>query len=115
MSMRSKFWGEVTPEPGEDEPCRDCLIAWKEASIIALRSTGPWQLGLSRMATVPPEIVRAALKACLACSRTHECAAWLALGHPDVPLFCRARAHFLEIAVAPPRIGETPDCPTGRI
>jgi hypothetical protein len=62
-----------------------------------------------------PEIVRAALKACLACSRTHECAAWLALDHPDVPLFCRARTHLLEIAVAPPRIGETLDCPASRI
>jgi hypothetical protein len=46
---------------------------------------------------IDPEIVRAALKACLACSRTRACAAWLALDHPDVPLFCRARAHFLEI------------------
>jgi hypothetical protein len=62
-----------------------------------------------------PEIVRSALKACLACSRTPACAAWLALDHPDVPLFCHARAHFLEIAYHARQSDDTPGYATVRI
>jgi hypothetical protein len=62
-----------------------------------------------------PETVRSALKACLACSQTQACAAWLALDQPEVPLFCRARCHFLEIASESRQISDTPECAANRI
>lgn len=47
--------------------------------------------------------LRQTLLICTRCTNPDACAAWLALGHPGAPVFCRARGAFEALAEATPR------------